>query len=78
VADGVGVDAEAVAVGFGVVLLQGRAEGQDAALFGLDVVDFEVEVELLGMLAVGPLRGAVVVQVDDYRPGRRPVRARRT
>jgi biotin operon repressor len=65
VANGVGVDAEAVAVGADAVPLQGRAEGQDAALFGLDVVDFEVEVELLGVLAVGPLRGAVVLHLDE-------------
>jgi hypothetical protein len=36
VADGVGVDAEVVAVGADGVL-HGRAEGQDPALFGLDV-----------------------------------------
>jgi len=46
VTDGVGVHAPAVAVGVDGVLLQGRAERQDAALFGLDVVDLEVEVEL--------------------------------
>lgn len=65
VSDGVGVDAEAVAVGADAVPLQRRTEGQDAALFGLDVVDFEVEVELLGVLAVGPLRGAVVLHLDE-------------
>jgi len=57
VADGVGVDAEAVAGGADGVPLHGRAEGQDTGLFGLDVVDFEVKVELLRVLAVGPLRG---------------------
>src|SRR4030095_14235522 len=61
VADGVGVDAETVAVRGGGVPLHSCAEGQDATLFGLDVVDLEVEVELLGVLAVGPLRGAVVL-----------------
>src|SRR6478735_12190050 len=61
VADGVGVDAPAVAVGADGVLPQGRAEGEDAALLGLDVVDIEVEMELLGVLPVGPLRGAVVL-----------------
>src|SRR3954447_50164 len=64
VADGVGVDAPAVAVGADGVLLQGRAQGQDTALLGLDVVDFEVEMELLGVLAVGPLRGEVVLHPD--------------
>jgi hypothetical protein len=65
VADGVGIHPRAVAVGADGVLLQGGAEGQDAALFGLDVVDFEVEVELLRVLAVRPLRGAVVLHPDE-------------
>jgi hypothetical protein len=65
VADGVGVDAKAVAVGAGGVPLQGRSEGQDTALFRLDVVDFEVEMELFGVLAVGPLRGSVVLHPDE-------------
>ena len=55
VADGVGVHAEAVTVGADGVVLHGRAEGQDTVLFGVDVVDLEVEVELLGVLAVRPL-----------------------
>ncbi len=64
-ADGVGEDAPAVPVRADGVLLQGGAEGQDAALLGVDVVDFEVQVELLGVLAVGPLRGAVVLDPDE-------------
>jgi hypothetical protein len=55
--DRVGVDLPAVAIGSDEVLLQGRAELDDAALFGLDFVHFEVEVVLLGVFAVGPARG---------------------
>src|SRR3954447_15647299 len=64
VADRIGIDAPAVALGADGVLLQGRAEGQDAALLGLDVIDFEVDVELLGVLAVGPLRRAIALDPD--------------
>src|SRR5215469_18136803 len=48
VANRVSVDPPAVAVGADAVLLQRRAEAEDAALLGLDFVHFEVEVELLG------------------------------
>ena len=65
VADRVGVGPPAIAVGADGVLLQFRAEGYDAALFRLDVVHFEVEVELLGVLVVGPLRGAVVLHPGE-------------
>src|SRR5689334_19384654 len=65
VADRVSVDPPAVAVGADEVLLKRRAEVEDAALLGLDLVHFEVEVELLGVLAVGPLRSAVVVHPDE-------------
>src|ERR1700749_3970714 len=58
---GVGEDLPAVAVGAGEVLLQCRAELDDAALLGLDFAYFEVEVVLLGVLAVGPARRAVVL-----------------
>ncbi len=54
----VGVDPPAVALGSGEVLLQCRAELDDAAVFGLDFIHFEVEVVLLGVLTVGPARGA--------------------
>src|SRR5215469_11830107 len=63
-ADRVSVDPPAVAVGADGVLVQRRAEVEDAALLGLDIVYFEVQVELLGVLAVGPLRRAVVVHPD--------------
>ena len=56
--DRVGVDLPAVALGPDEVLLQCRAEFDDAALFGLDFVHFEVEVVLLGVFVVGPVRGA--------------------
>ncbi len=58
----VGADLPAVAVGSGEVLWQCRAELDDAALFGVDVGHFEVEVELLGVFAAGPARRAVVLQ----------------
>ena len=58
--DRVGVDLPAVALGPDEVLLQCRAELDDATLFGLDFVHFEVEVVLLGVCVVGPARRAVV------------------
>ena len=59
--DRVGVDAPAVALGSGEVLLQCRAELDDTALLGLDFVHFEVEVVLLGVFVAGPARRAVVL-----------------
>ena len=52
----VGVDLPAVALWSDEVLLQCRAELDDAALFGLDFGHFEVEVVLLGVFVVGPAR----------------------
>ena len=56
VAGGVGMDPEPVAVGADEVVLHGRREGQDPALFGVDVVDFDAEMELLAVFAVRPLQ----------------------
>src|SRR5690606_19135140 len=53
VSRGVEVDAEA-AGGGGLVLVDGRAEGECPGLGAVDVGDGEVEVELLGVVAVGP------------------------
>src|SRR5262245_45164925 len=57
----VGEDLPAVAVGSDEVLLQCRAELDDAVVFGLDFAHFEVEVVLLWVLAIGPARRAVVL-----------------
>ena len=76
----VGEDLPAVAVGADEVLLQCRAELDDAALLGLDFAHFEVEVVLLGVLAVGPARRAVVRlplegQIEGQKRGKNAARA---
>ena len=55
--DRVGVDLPAVALGSDEVLLQCRAELDDAALFRLDFAHFEVEVVLLGVFPSGQRGG---------------------
>jgi len=59
--DRVGVDLPAVSLGSDEVLLECRAELDDAALFGLYQVHLEVEVVLLRVFVVGPARRAVVL-----------------
>jgi hypothetical protein len=59
--DRVGVDPPAVALGSDEVLLQRRAELDDATLFGLDVAHLEVEVVVLGVFVVGSARWPVVL-----------------
>lgn len=53
----VGVDLPAVSRGSDEVLLECRAELDDAALFGLDQVHFEVKVELLRVSSSGQRGG---------------------
>jgi hypothetical protein len=56
VADRIGEDPEPIAVRLGVVSLQRGAQGHHPAVLGLEVVDLEVQVELLGVLTRRPLR----------------------
>lgn len=68
----------AVAISTDELLVQGRTESEHSGLLSVDVIDFEIEMELLGVLTVGPLRSPVALnttesQLDGIEPDARPV-----